>query len=1162
MLSEQVLLALQQITDLSRKYPTESEFLKSVVKMLGETTGFSYVALEQYNPTTQEIIVAASTDPLPLEIDRFSLRRPDPKLALSEAVLSSKQTSVKNFDASMGGTANVKFPFHPETSNGIQTLVKVPMIVNQYVVGVLDFAHIDVVDDPTQLSFWAQSLASYVGSLLLNQQFDSRRDSYVQRLELLGNATQGFSYDWDLASGDVERLPEMSDVFDLPFSSAMNRLDSWLDHVHSDDRNRVSEFFEVVWRQQNEFSISYRICDAVDQIHNVTDSGRVIRDMENQPMRVVGRVVLANPSIAAVPVVEVELPTPKPVEPVSEPAQHSHTLLEQIKTVIFKTDLDGRWVYLNPAWTALTGYEIRESLGESFIDLVALDDRQGILDSFQGLLDGQTDCYSQEVRMITKSGAERWLAMEIQAKLSDDGNLTGAFGSFHDVSSYKNTEAQLLQNALYDSLTGLPNRVLFLERLRHTYRAYRRNHDNLFTVLFLDMDSFKEINDTYGHLVGDQVLVEVAKRVVACLRPGDTTARLGGDEFTILLPQINARDDVADIANRILASLRAPYDLGEYHIETSATIGIAVSGHPYEQPEDLLRNADMALYQAKTAGKSRYVIYKPNMNGAANASSKMESDLRQAIESQAFRIDYQPVFDLKTESLVGFNALMRWNHPKEGEIDVNNFIEVAETSGLSIPMGWQLLEQACEQLSLWHAQYSSAHMTMAVPLSMTQLKSSELISKLRSILEMTSLPPASLKLELPGGVDVLESGALRSQIEDLHRLGVIITLSGISSLEPGASILSFGGTLIHELKLDPSLVTHMAEENNLESLRFVLAMGHKFKFSILADGIESAQKLAQLRSFRCERGQGEYFAGPMSVDHIEARWIEFSTPQDELSSSLQSPALVMNSDTQQSQFSLFGRQAWSIGRSTESAIVLPDRWVSRHHAELQCMSNGDVYFVDLGSGNGSFVNGTRVSTPVLLEKGDRLTVGQTDLDFVAATNHISQEEMDLSGLTVPKTVLMMQSSKIQGEVWREALTSQGISLIWLQPSVDLVQLLEQRTKTGQPLPDLLLLDMTVIKPNSYSFCRWCMQEYKDLDIILTSGGRSHVPPSERQWAINQGAKDLLSAFPEQNIFGNMVDVVSKVRIVLSALEIEPSDQSSLSEVLISLKKSMNRATLH
>jgi CheY-like chemotaxis protein len=236
---------------------------------------------------------------------------------------------------------------------------------------------------------------------------------------------------------------------------------------------------------------------------------------------------------------------------------------------------------------------------------------------------------------------------------------------------------------------------------------------------------------------------------------------------------------------------------------------------------------------------------------------------------------------------------------------------------------------------------------------------------------------------------------------------------------------------------------------------------------------------------------------------------------------------------------------------------LLDRWVSRNHAEIQRLDNGDYYLVDLGSGNGSFVNGQRVSMPVRLKDGDVLTIGHTEVEF----QHLGGASITQLQGAAPKTVLMLQASQRQGEIWREALTSQGISVMPLDPDVDLQTFIEQRVRAEGTLPDLLLLDMTTLRPNPYSFCRWCHSEYPQFKIILTSGTRTEVPPSERQWAIYQGAVDLLPAFPDENLFANIVDIATKVRILLNAIEAQPISQQSLASALMSIQSVIGRDTI-
>jgi diguanylate cyclase (GGDEF)-like protein/PAS domain S-box-containing protein len=1150
MLGSQVLLALQQITDLNERGLSPVDFYQAVVDLLSTTTGFPMVALEIYDAVQAKLKLQAITGQTPVATGDS----PDTESPLTRAVFDSKQALVRTAEQSDRQEPDQAMPDFLtqawQAPQSLQTLISLPMVVHQRGVGVLSFAHPDQIEDAEQLCYWANSLASYVAALGENQTLVTKQQFTEHRLALLGESLQGFTYDWDLASGNVERNPSMGKVFDLNETRNEHTFDSWLQQIHPVDRSEVTSFFEGIWNYQGEFNLDYRICDAQGQAVPVNDRGQIFRNEEGRPIRIIGRVV-GTPSI-------LEDGMAQPVAL----TKSSQEVLDNLKTVVFNTNLEGKWVYLNPAWEALTGFTIEESLDRPLAELVAPEDQQSLLDAFQGLLDGQTDSYRQELRYNTKSGDIIWFAMQIQATLSNEGELMGTSGVLHDISEYKQVEAQLLQNALYDGLTGLPNRVLFMERLRHAYRGYRRNHGTVFGVMFLDLDGFKDINDTYGHLVGDQLLVAVAEKLQLCLRPGDTVSRLGGDEFTILLPQLTHREDISVIGDRILNTFKRPFKIEEHEVQASATIGIAVCAHPYEQPEDLLRNADIALYQAKASGKNQYSLFTPTLHSPTFGVLQEETELRRALEEKEFRLHYQPIFDLPSETMVGVEALLRWEHPQRGLLEPAEFMAKAQGTGLITAMGWQYLREACQQVAQWQQERNeSSKLFLSFNLAFQQLIAPDCQDRIAGILTESKLAPAQLHLDIAEESLLTLSENLVATLNGLRQLGVQLCLDHAGSPDGLPTQTELQALPLNSLKIDRAFVGAMDEDNHLEIIRAIIALGRKLNLMVIAVGIEMPPQLAQLRAYGCDSGQGYLFSHALSGDALVEEWDQFCQERSDMSSSLVAPSIVIRTENQQSQLSLFGRPAWTIGRSTESAIVLPDRWVSRNHAELQFMSTGEVYFVDLGSGNGSLINDERVKMPVLLHHGDHLTLGQTDLEFILP-HRGGGNSADIESEAPPKTVLMMQSSKLQGEIWREALTSQGISLIWLQPTIDLVQLLDQRSKSDQPLPDLLLLDMTVIKPNPYSFCRWSNQVYPNLKIMLTSGSRPHVPPSERQWAINQGAKDLLSAFPEQNIFANMVEVATKVRIVLAALDLEPTEQNSLSEVLMSIKTTINRETLH
>jgi pSer/pThr/pTyr-binding forkhead associated (FHA) protein len=315
---------------------------------------------------------------------------------------------------------------------------------------------------------------------------------------------------------------------------------------------------------------------------------------------------------------------------------------------------------------------------------------------------------------------------------------------------------------------------------------------------------------------------------------------------------------------------------------------------------------------------------------------------------------------------------------------------------------------------------------------------------------------------------------------------------------------------------------------------------------------------------KCDYGQGSFLSPaspPGDLLYLFDRPVLASVPSM-ISASVDFPTLLVHVAPHDTPIELREGKSWSMGRSLDSTVVLSDRWVSRNHAEIQLLDNGSYYLVDLGSGNGSFVNGQRVTMPIRLNHGDLLTIGRTEIEFQFSIPEMTtqlQEKPTAQQVTAaisdpsPKTVLVMQASGHQGNIWRAALKSQGIALMGLNPDVDLQQMIEQRVQSGRSLPDLLLVDMTILRPNPYSFCRWCHSEYPQLKIVLTSGTRTEVPPSERQWAIHQGAVDLMAAFPEENLFSKLVDIAAKVRTLLHILDTRPVSQQSLASALMSIQ---------
>jgi len=439
-----------------------------------------------------------------------------------------------------------------------------------------------------------------------------------------------------------------------------------------------------------------------------------------------------------------------------------------------------------------------------------------------------------------------------------------------EISSRQQVESQLLHNAFHDALTNLPNRALFMNRLERALEYSLRHEDYLFAVLFLDLDRFKVINDSLGHTFGDQLLIAIAGRLAVCLRPSDTVARLGGDEFTILLEGIKDISEAIRVAERIQAQLRLPFNLGEQEVFTTVSIGIALSATGYDRPEDLLRDADIAMYRAKSQGAAHYEIFNTDMLAWAVARLQLETELRQAVERQEFRILYQPIVALNTGCITGFEALVRWHHPMRGLVPPANFFSLAQETGLSIPIDRWVLAQACRQTQQWQEQFPHhPPLTISVNLCSPEFAHPDLIKHIDQILQETNLDPESLNLEIAESVimENSESATLRlSQLRDLK-----IQLS-IDNFGTGYSSLSHLHRFsISRLKIDGSFVSGMGlKEGNLEIVETIVTLAQKLGVDVTAAGVETKEQLAQIRELKCECGQGYFFSPPLETEAAEA----------------------------------------------------------------------------------------------------------------------------------------------------------------------------------------------------------------------------------------------------------------------------------------------------
>jgi len=439
----------------------------------------------------------------------------------------------------------------------------------------------------------------------------------------------------------------------------------------------------------------------------------------------------------------------------------------------------------------------------------------------------------------------------------------------------KKMEAQLRHDAFHDALTDLPNRSLFLDRLNHALKlSQRRSHSNSenlpeqFAVLFLDLDRFKVVNDSLGHLAGDQLLKMVATRLVKCLRGGDTVARLGGDEFVMLLEEIQDINDVIDVAQRIQESLKIPMLIDGNEIFISTSIGIALNSAEYTQPDQLLRDADTAMYRAKELGRQRYEIFNTAMHTKALRKLRLENDLRRAIERQELRVHYQPIVCLKSRQILGFEALVRWQHPDQGLISPSEFIPLAEDTGLIGAIDFWVLEKACSQLRIWQDQFATAAtLTVSVNLSGRQFTKPDLISQIEQVLKKTNLSNTNLKIEVTESI-LIEKTSLATQIlSELNKRNIQICIDDFGT---GYSSLSYLHRFpIHTLKIDQSFIARLT--NNCEDgeiVKAIIVLGINLGLNVIAEGVETAGQLNFLEANNCHAGQGYYLFKPMEANAV------------------------------------------------------------------------------------------------------------------------------------------------------------------------------------------------------------------------------------------------------------------------------------------------------
>jgi len=549
---------------------------------------------------------------------------------------------------------------------------------------------------------------------------------------------------------------------------------------------------------------------------------------------------------------------------------------ENAADMIALVDIKGRRLYNSPAYKRILGYSAAE-LGEtSAFEQIHPDDRFKVLDAAREARETGVG-KRLEYRIKHKDG--RWLIFESIASTVRDakGEVAKLVIVNRDITERKRAQEQLEHNLFHDPLTGLPNRRSFLDRLQHAFVRSHRDGDRQYALLLANVDHFKVFNDTFGAAAGDQILQEISRRIAASCRQDDVIARgeagaassemmvsrLGGDEFTLILDGVEDPSDAMRAARRLQAAVAEPMFVDNREVRVSLSIGLAVSAPAHERPEDVLKDADVAMRRAKSLGGSRCELFDEAMHTRAEGRLRLEADLRTALADRQFRIHYQPVVQLETRVPVSFEALLRWEHPTQGLISPYRFIEAAEDSGVLVTIGHWLILQACRQLREWEAgSYGAAPVNVTINVSARQFADARLVNDIQDALQETGVDPARLQLEMTESVAAADPRLTVTVLSHLKHMGIGVILDdfGIGS----ASLRGLWQFPVDALKIDRSLIREMLTDRSATDLiEMIIALAHKMKLRVIGEGVETVAQFEQLRKLGCECGQGYYFSQPL-----------------------------------------------------------------------------------------------------------------------------------------------------------------------------------------------------------------------------------------------------------------------------------------------------------
>ncbi len=544
---------------------------------------------------------------------------------------------------------------------------------------------------------------------------------------------------------------------------------------------------------------------------------------------------------------------------------------------------DGLWdwnlrenkIYFSSRWKSMLGYgdqEIGEK-AEEWFSRVHPDDRVELEARIAAHVQGRIPHFEDEYRIMHNDGTYRWVLSRGIAVRAEDNRAYRMAGSQTDITLRKNAEEQRVFDAFHDTLTGLPNRALFLDRLQQEIIISKRRSEARFAVLFLDLDRFKVVNDSLGHIIGDQLLTAVGRKLSDCIRPGDTVARLGGDEFAIVLKKIRGLPDAVDVTARIHNNLSTPLIIQGHEVFTSVSIGIAMGSERHERPEQVLRDAEIAMYQAKAKGRASYEIFEIKMHSIILDRQQLEIDLRQALDRRELLLHYQPIVNLKTRRLIGFEVLVRWNHPKRGLLYPKEFIPLAEECGVIDDISDWILRESCRELKKLQEHYpSDPPLMFSINISGKQFTKRDLAAELAGIIKESGIEPRTLAFEITESMIMKNVEAAVATMKVLHEMGVHIHVDNFGT------VFSSLGYLYQfpfdALKIDRTFIGKLsADGKNQKVILSIISLANSLNLDVIAEGVELSHQLSTVKDLKCHYGQGYLFAQPMQFSEIDT-WMQ------------------------------------------------------------------------------------------------------------------------------------------------------------------------------------------------------------------------------------------------------------------------------------------------